>query len=691
MAVHVLSMLVLTSLLAIIILILRKIFDKKISPTWKFLMWGLLGISLLIPIRISIPSQNAYIPFWSKWITRLDNLETKIMNTSIAKIIFIIWIAGILILATFYLIETIKLKRKIGKKEATEERMLKLLEQAKQIVGTKKNIKIIWQDVKKVPCIYGVLHPKILMTKEILEKEDKTILHILVHELTHEKRKDMILNRVLIIIATIYWFNPIIWFCFYQVRQDMELKTDEEVLKKLGEKENKAYAKSLVSLLQVSGEEKQAIKVLSVTDGKKNMERRIKMIKLSEKFKEYKALIGVTTLLLTICIGMLIFTQIKPQQTSQENNVQYFETPDRVIYKVKGEDSYYAFQKGEEGYQKIVNGLIRCMESLGQGTVLSSEEMEKIEQEENYIELDYDTISKNYVIAYEKENSMVIKRTDTGGVVVRNNLNKIQELKNILEDIKYTYNTQKYQMADNKMVPFQNPISYEVPSWSNELKKYEQGIYSVRLGNENAVKNFLERNQLTYPEIPQETFEKVNLVAMITKFQMDHIDTRVGGVTCYFTGMENTNAYYITFLYLSKAVNVNCIYRNYDKVTYAPVGTYENTNTYSEITETTESKEETGTITEEKAKQIAIQSLKEDGITSWTGMEIRQSTENKYYLERWTDSNKDYSTKYLPVTEYEPIDTWKVGIQDAGSVGCYVNVWIDRHTGEVLCYHWTGE
>ena len=691
MAVHVLSMLVLTSLLAIIILILRKIFDKKISPTWKFLMWGLLGISLLIPIRISIPSQNAYIPFWSKWITRLDNLETKIMNTSIAKIIFIIWIAGILILATFYLIETIKLKRKIGKKEATEERILRLLEQAKQIVGTKKDIKIIWQNVKKVPCIYGFLHPKILMTKEILEKEDKTILHILVHELTHEKRKDMLLNRALIIIATIYWFNPIIWFCFYQVRQDMELKTDEEVLKKLGEKENKAYAKSLVSLLQVSGEEKQAIKVLSVTDGKKNMERRIKMIKLSEKFKEYKALIGVTTLLLTICIGMLIFTQIKPQQTSQENNVQYFETPDRVIYNGKGEDTYYPFQQGKKAYQKIVNGLIHSIESLGQGTVLSSEEMEKIEKEENYIELDYDTISKNYVIAYEKENSMVIKRTDTGGVVVRNNLSKVQELKNILEDIKYTYNTQKYQMADNKMVPFQNPISYEVPSWSNELKKYEQGIYSVRLGNENAVKNFLERNQLTYPEIPQETFEKVNLVAMITKFQIDHIDTRVGGVTCYFTGIENTNTYYITFLYLSKAVNVNCIYRNYDKVTYTPVGTYENTNTYSETTVTTESKEGTGIITEEKAKQIAIQSLKEDGITSWTGMEIRQSTENKYYLQRWTDSNKDYSTKYLPVTEYEPVDTWKVGIQDAGSVGCYVNVWIDRHTGEVLCYHWTGE
>ena len=105
------------------------------------------------------------------------------------------------------------------------------------------------------------------------------------------------------------------------------------------------------------------------------------MKKVFEKFKEYKALIGIAILLLIICIGIFIFTQIKPQQTDQENNVQYFETPDRVIYKVKGEDSYYAFQKGEEGYQKIVNGLIHSIESLGQGSILSTEEMEQIEQE----------------------------------------------------------------------------------------------------------------------------------------------------------------------------------------------------------------------------------------------------------------------------------------------------------------------
>lgn len=292
-----------------------------------------------------------------------------------------------------------------------------------------------------------------------------------------------------------------------------------------------------------------------------------------EKLKEHKALIGVIILIIIISIGILIYAIIKPRQTArQENNVQYFETPDRVIYKVKGEDKYYAFGKGEEAYQKIVNSLIHSIESLGQGSVLSKEEIEQIEKEENYIELDYETISKNYLIAYERENNVMIKRTDEGGVVVRNKLNDIQELKNVLEEIKFTYRNQNYQMADNRIVPLKYPINYSVPSWSNELRKYEQGIYSVRLGSKGAMQNFLERNQLTYSEeLTEEILNKQNVVAMITKFKIDRIEPRIGGVTCYFTGMENTSQYYITFLYLSKAVNVNCIYRNYDKVTYAPI------------------------------------------------------------------------------------------------------------------------
>ncbi len=83
--------------------------------------------------------------------------------------------------------------------------------------------------------------------------------------------------------------------------------------------------------------------------------------------------------------------------------------------------------------------------------------------------------------------------------------------------------------------------------------------------------------------------------------------------------------------------------------------------------------------------------MKKDGISTYTDIQIERKTENKYYLEKWTDSNQNYAEKYTPTTQYEAVDTWCIAFQDAGDVGCYVMVWVDAYTGKVLCYHWTGE
>ena len=235
------------------------------------------------------------------------------------------------------------MKSKIGKEEIEDTRIQKILEDVKQEIGVTRKIKLVKQKSKITPCIYGSFQPKILLTEEVLAKPEEVLKHIFMHELAHYKRKDTVLNKIMLLITIIYWFNPIVWFCFKQVRQDMELKADELVLEKLPKQQEKNYAKSLVSLLPISGEEKMATRLLYVTDSKKNMERRINMIKLSKQFKEYKTLIGVTTLVLTLCIGILIFTQIKQNPEESFNNVKYFETPDRIVYKVKNEDKYYVY------------------------------------------------------------------------------------------------------------------------------------------------------------------------------------------------------------------------------------------------------------------------------------------------------------------------------------------------------------
>lgn len=167
---NILYMSVISSFLAIIILLLRKAFDKKISPRWKFAMWTLLLISLIIPTRITIQSNNSHTYTISSIIDWLESIKNIIIISNYGRILTYIWISGIMILFLLILTSSINMRRKIGKKEIKEERIIKIFSQAKQQMNVKKEIKLVEQEYKKVPCIYGVFATKILLTRRNIRK-----------------------------------------------------------------------------------------------------------------------------------------------------------------------------------------------------------------------------------------------------------------------------------------------------------------------------------------------------------------------------------------------------------------------------------------------------------------------------------------------------------------------------------------
>lgn len=626
---NILYLSIIGSILGIIVLILRKTFDKKISPTWKFAMWLLVLISLLVPFRFTLESQNSHEFIISSGIDKIESVKENLIINESGKIFIYIWLIVMAIIFLYYIITSIVMRKRIGKEEVKDKKILDILENCKKQMEVEKDIKLIKQEYKKVPCIYGLFNTKILVTDDILEKDEKSLNYILMHELAHFKRHDLVLNKLLIAITTIHWFNPIIWFCFKQVRQDMELKADEMVLNKIKKDEEKEYAKTLVRLLPISQEERQPVKLLCVTDGKKNMERRIKMIKLSDKFKEYKALIGITTLLIVLCVGTFIFTRIKPQEEENTNYVQYFETPNRIVYKEKGVDNYYVFTGESKDYTDILNELINGIDSKGEGPIVSKEELEDIEQNENYIELDYDTVSKNYVIAYEQENNNVIFRNDNGGQVVKQTLKNRDKLSKLMKEKTANSDINCYHMEDSKEYKVTNEIPRELFETNNsDLRQYEDGVYGIKIQSEEKLDEMIERYNIELEEeIPSDIFEKTDIILMISKYNIENTETRVGGLTYYFTGDKRQDSYIANVFAASKAINTNCVYRNMEgisgNVSYGSV----NNNASSNIVNTASSdvnnnttasssnvdktvritKEEAATITEEEAKKSKYQ------------------------------------------------------------------------------------
>jgi bla regulator protein blaR1 len=83
----------------------------------------------------------------------------------------------------------------------------------------------------KSPAVAGLLRP-VLLLPEHFESQFKPAEArlVLLHELMHLKRHDLVLNALLCVLMALHWFNPLLWIAFWKARADREAACDAQVL-----------------------------------------------------------------------------------------------------------------------------------------------------------------------------------------------------------------------------------------------------------------------------------------------------------------------------------------------------------------------------------------------------------------------------------------------------------------------------
>lgn len=116
----------------------------------------------------------------------------------------------------------------------------------------KRQVKVYTNDALKSPMTFGILRPKIVIQREIID-DTELLYHVLIHELMHIKKYHIIFNHIVNILACVYWFNPLFWFGLKRVEQDVEINCDKEVIYRLGDniKNRKDYCKSLLKFIEM--------------------------------------------------------------------------------------------------------------------------------------------------------------------------------------------------------------------------------------------------------------------------------------------------------------------------------------------------------------------------------------------------------------------------------------------------------
>ncbi len=87
------------------------------------------------------------------------------------------------------------------------------------------------------PAVFGTLGPVLVLPEAtVSDLSHKRAEHILLHELAHIKRGDLIVNTIYTLLQIVYWFNPLLWLCRRQLQHLRELCCDATVARILRER-----------------------------------------------------------------------------------------------------------------------------------------------------------------------------------------------------------------------------------------------------------------------------------------------------------------------------------------------------------------------------------------------------------------------------------------------------------------------
>lgn len=335
------------SVLIILILFFKKILKNKINGIFHYYIWVLLFIRLLVPYvphsSVSIFNLFSLVPkayvdnykqdfnnnnstmdikrvkmdgkasIDKKDKSSVINNKRKTVN-SVHKgayssaIIYLTFFWSIIAAACliYIIMSNLRFSKRIRKDywKNNNKNIEEVYDNCKAIMKVKRNIPIFITREVRSPAIWGAIYPKLLIPKTLLDKiSDEELKYILLHELAHYKKKDIILEWLTVIIKAIHWFNPVIWYAFYHMRQDCETACDAFVMLHVEPDEQIGYGRTILHLIELNSLQKVTAGVAGIlsTSSKFELKRRIVMISNFKKIS-YKQIVASILIIVFICI-----------------------------------------------------------------------------------------------------------------------------------------------------------------------------------------------------------------------------------------------------------------------------------------------------------------------------------------------------------------------------------------------------
>ncbi len=161
--------------------------------------------------------------------------------------LFAVWIAGAFAVALpvlFGLFHNEWLRRRSASISGHD--WLDLCASLRRKFAISRRVELLQNAAAPIPLTWGILRPVILLPDDAEKWPGRKRRLVLLHELAHVKRFDAALQLAGRLAATMYWFNPLVWYALHRLRTECEDACDDCVVHE-GERATD-YASELLDL-----------------------------------------------------------------------------------------------------------------------------------------------------------------------------------------------------------------------------------------------------------------------------------------------------------------------------------------------------------------------------------------------------------------------------------------------------------